>query len=104
MQATLFRARFPPPSSCAAVLAGVDGSSAWGASNTGVRAVMQRVVWNVVRPDICPDILGRPIQQRIDFQEAIRLIPSFEFERLPRCRLLAPKPGNPALLSNQSTF
>ena len=48
--------------------------------------------------------LGIPCVRDKVVQEAIRLIPSFEFERLPRCRLLAPKPGNPALLSNLSTF
>src|SRR5436309_6475191 len=104
MQATLFRARFPPPSSCAAVFAGMHGPSARRAADTRVSAVMQGVVRNVASSNICPDILGRPVEQWIDFQKAVRVIPGFEFKCLPRCRLLPPKPGNPALLSRQRAF
>ena len=62
---------------------------------------MQRVVSNAVRLDVNPNIIARPFHEGIDFDQAVRLIPSFKLQRLPARRLLPPEPRNPALLSSQ---
>src|SRR5437899_3294074 len=101
VQSALFGTRLPPPPSRAAVFAGPYGSGAGCAADAWIAAVVQRVVCDVMHFDVRPHIVCPPIEERIGLDQAVRIVPAFQFETLPCRRLLPPEACNPAFLPGQ---
>src|SRR5574337_2058001 len=55
----------PPPSPSPDIFTGLDGPRTRRAPDAGIAPIVQRVVRDVVLPDIGPDLLLRPIGQRV---------------------------------------
>src|SRR2546421_7603943 len=104
MQPAFFCTRFPPPSAGATVLARLDGARAWRTADAGIAVVVKSVVRNVMDFDVRPYVVARPFQQRINFDQTIRVVPVLQCERLPRLGLLATKSGDPVLLPGQRSL
>src|SRR5262245_15718480 len=83
MKPAFLFARLPPPASGAAVFAGLHSSRAWRTADAGISAVVKSIVGNAIRFDVRPDVVGRPLEQRIEFQQAVRVIPAFGLKVLP---------------------
>src|SRR5919112_159298 len=89
VQAALLRAfGFPPPAAGADILAERDGARARRAADAREEAVVQRVVRDLERPDVVPDVGLAPVGQRVE------LDPSGVADLVERhvaalCRLLA---------------
>src|SRR4051794_28955600 len=58
-----------------APLAPVPGLRAVRAADRRVAAIVQRVVGDVVREDVAPDVLLGPVDERAQLPEAVRLVP-----------------------------
>src|ERR671931_1807125 len=80
-----------------AAFAGAAGPGAVRAADRGVAAIVELVVGDVVLDDVAPDVLLGPVRQRVGLPELVLLVP-LEL-RGPRShrRLLAAKPGDPAV-------
>src|SRR5690349_1006282 len=59
----------PTPAAGAVILAGTYGSSARPAADAGIAAVVQRIIGDIVLGDEVPDILFRPVQERVDLHQ-----------------------------------
>src|SRR5216683_2369404 len=57
------------PASCAQIFPGLDCARAMGASNAGIIAIVQRVIWYVVLVDVTPDHFGSPVCNGIDLDQ-----------------------------------
>src|ERR1700751_3157826 len=74
------------------------------AADRGVAKVMQRVVGKVVLVDVSPQVLLRPVGQRVDLPDAPALVP-LELGRVrARRRLLTADPRDPRLNSLERPF
>src|ERR1700687_1710592 len=70
VQTALFeRFLFPPPAALAFVLSRIDRPCAWLAADRNKPALVQRIVRHVVRANICPHLLRRPIRNRIELHQ-----------------------------------
>ena len=75
MQAAFFLLIFfPPPAAGALRFAHANGTRAGRAADRGKSPVMQGVVGNAVVGDIARHLARAPIGERIDFDEAVRLV------------------------------
>src|ERR1043165_3452239 len=63
------------PSSGSIVLPFADRGGAGPASDTGITAIVQGIVWHIVRQDEFPNVVLRPPQKRIDLHEVELRIP-----------------------------
>ncbi len=80
VQPALFRSRFPPPAAGANIFAGLNGSRAWCAADAGISTVVQRVVGTSCALMYAQTSSLRPFEQRIDFDQAVRVVPGFELQ------------------------
>src|SRR5687768_16375371 len=88
VQSALLSARFlPPPSTGSEILSGFERTGTGRASDASIAAVVQRIVGNIVLTDVGPDIIQRPIQQRIKLRQAVARIPLLNLHRVPDRRL-----------------
>src|SRR6185369_15063315 len=62
---------FPPPAAGTEVLADGDGARARRAADAGKELVVQRVVVNVVRLDVVPDVGPAPVGERVELGAAL---------------------------------
>src|SRR3954470_19045977 len=63
------------PAARAGVLAGARLPGAVGAADRGIALIVERVVGNVVLADVIPDLLLRPVRERIELPEPEALVP-----------------------------
>src|SRR5437763_6422747 len=68
--ALLGRIGLPPPAARPPVLPRRDRSRAGGAADALVPLIVERVIGHVVRPHVVPDLLFRPVGQRVDLDDA----------------------------------
>src|SRR5690349_14451586 len=92
--------RFPPPAPGTDILMSFNRPGAGRAADTGITAVVQNVVGNLVRFDVAPNVLEGPIRQRIDL-DATLFIRLKNLELRAVRRLFPPKSGNPGSFSCQ---
>src|SRR5437764_87785 len=45
------------------------GLGAWGATDRGVPPVVERMVWQVVLEDVCPQVLFSPVRDRVELPQ-----------------------------------
>src|ERR1700719_4442785 len=86
---------FPPPAPCANVLTRKDRARARRATDAGVTAIVQRVVWNRVIANVGPDLVLAPIGQRIELAYRVCGIELLDFDRATGHRLRAALAGDP---------
>ena len=91
----------PPPPSCPGVLPGGGGAGAGCTADAGVAAVVQLVVGHPVLVEVRPDLLGRPLQHRVELLEPVPLVPGRDLEVSPAGRLLAAQPGQPRAVAGE---
>src|SRR5439155_6292991 len=65
----------PPPAAGADVLAGLDRARAGRAADTRVALVVEAVVGHVMLLDVVPDVVVRPLDERVELQDAVPLVP-----------------------------
>lgn len=63
------------PSTGSGVFSGAHGASAMSATNAGIFAVVQRVVWRVMLADVLPYLLGIPVGEGVNFHQTKFFIP-----------------------------
>src|SRR5215469_6926500 len=79
----------PGPTTGTRVFARANGTSAMSAANARVVEIMQRVVRNTVLVNVVPNVLIRPVSNRIDFDEPELPIPFNLFRGSPEYSLIA---------------
>ena len=52
---------FPPPASGTHILSRLDRTGARLAADRRIAFVVQEIIWNLVAPDIVPDVIFRPV-------------------------------------------
>src|SRR4051794_1542749 len=67
--ALLRRVRLPPPTAGAVGLAGVDRPGARLAADRRVALVVERVVRDALAADVVPDLLLRPLRERVQLHD-----------------------------------
>ena len=73
MEAALFLiGLLPPPAAGADVFTGLYRAGAGLAANGGIATIMECVVRHSVATEVMPDIIFRPIGERIEFLHAVR--------------------------------
>src|SRR5689334_4950830 len=71
MQSALLRIRIlPPPAPGAAVCARLHRARARRATDAGIALVVQRVVRQLARADVGPDLFVRPVEDGTDLDDA----------------------------------
>src|SRR6266508_6213390 len=63
------------PAASAGVLARCRLPGAVGAADRGIALIVERVVGDVVLADVVPDLLLRPVGERVEFPQAEALVP-----------------------------
>ena len=102
MKATLFGVGvFPPPAAGADVFAGGDGAGAGGAADARVKAVVQRVVRDLVELEVGPHLLFAPVRERVEFCKAVAIVEGADRQSFASRRLLRAQSGDPGLLAGQ---
>src|SRR2546428_6333368 len=91
----------PPPAAGAFILARFDGPRAWRAADARVAAIVQRVVRDAMRFNVGPDVVARPIRQRIELGDAVQSVEFFDGDCAPGDRLPAAQAGDPRLLAGK---
>src|ERR1700760_4448031 len=66
---------FPPPAAGTDVFAGRDGAGTGGAADAGIALGMQRIHRHIMSAEVIPDILLRPIRERVEFLQPVLRIP-----------------------------
>jgi len=99
--AFFFGGVFPPPAAGAKILAGADGPGAWRTADADKALVVQRIVGNVVLPYVVPDLLERPVEQRVKLDQLVRRIPFKRLHVEAVGRLLSANAGDPDFLPFQ---
>src|SRR5512133_2645342 len=93
--ALCFRRSCPAPG--ARILAGADRLGAMGAADRRVALVVQRVVRNAVLADVVPDVLLRPVRDRVQLPEPEAPVPGELRRAGPVLGVLAADPGDPCV-------
>src|SRR5471030_1006626 len=102
VQAALFRVRvLPPPAAGAHVFARFDGARAGRAAYRWVALVVQGIIGDVVVADVVPDVLLRPVGERIKLGHAVGRIVFLHMQFGARGRLGAALAGDPGLVAGQ---
>src|SRR5271154_1534032 len=103
MHAAFFgRARLPPPSARASVLALGYGARAWRASYRLVALVVELVVGHVVGADVVPHLVIRPIGQGSELYDTSVVVIDFDFADVRARRpLVAPESRDPCAVVHQ---
>src|SRR6478736_7384923 len=94
----------PPPAAGAAVGARLHGTRAGCTADAGVALVMQRVVRQLARADVIPDVVVGPVEDGADLGDAA--IGRVHFHRLrqrARDRLFMPHAGDPCAGTGDGT-
>src|SRR5207344_2655469 len=76
--AFLERGGLPPPASAPGILARSNGTRARRAADARIAAIVERVVRHVVRAHVAPDLVRRPIGERIEFRQSMERVELFE--------------------------
>lgn len=87
---------FPPPAAGALRFAGADRTRARGATDRGEALPVQGVGRHAVRDRECLDLLPRPVDQRVELEEAAHRVNGHKARAAALCRLIRPQPGDPA--------
>ena len=83
---------------------GMYASRAMRAANTGIPAIVQRIVRQIVVMDVAPDFSGGPIGERVDFDQMKLRIP-LHLERAGSGRCLVPTDaGHPGAQVRELSF
>src|SRR5215472_6970604 len=64
------------PASAALIFSRQDGAGAILATNTGIAAIVQRVIGNVVIADVAPHLCGVPVGDRVNFDDVEFRVPA----------------------------
>src|SRR5690349_17794021 len=91
----------PPPAACPFVFAGLNRSGTRRATDAWIPAIVQRVIRHVALADVLPHFVVRPLDERIYFDEIVRLVP---FDLVHGCacdRLLATQSRDPRIETGQ---
>src|ERR1700752_2019948 len=80
-----------------ATVAAEPGLRAGGAADRSVALVVQGVVREVVFEDVAPDVLLRPVGERVELPDAAPPVALQLGRRRPGRRLLAADPGDPGV-------
>src|SRR5262252_2316486 len=92
----------PPPAAGPLVLAGLDGPGAGRAPDGRVAALIEGVVVEPVLPDVCPDLVPAPGDERRDLGDAAMGGVGLHDRRAPAAGgLVPPQPGHPGVESLQ---
>ena len=86
---------FPPPAAGALWLAWGDGAGAGGTPDGQEALVVKHVVWNVLDTNQFCDLVPRPVEQRIEFQQLPFGVEQHEVQCLPVVGLIRPQSGQP---------
>src|ERR1700722_2976169 len=89
---------FPPPATRAMVLARHDRPGAGRAADARITLLMEAVEGQLASPDVRPDLLLGPVEQRADLVQAVLRIPLDGFAFSTGLRLLAPHAGDPRIV------
>src|ERR1044071_4900106 len=96
---------FPPPAARALIFPGLDRAGARRAADARESLIMQLVVRHFMSGDVVPDLLARPVRQRIDLDDAAVLRVDFYPARLGAGdRLLAAHTGHPGIQTGECPF
>ena len=86
------------PAARTRVLPRFDGFRAGPAADAWITVIMQRVIGQVVRLDMLPYLVTRPLSQRIELDHLVGIIPFDKFCICPECRLVATDAGDPGVV------
>src|SRR5438105_11317597 len=96
--ALLWRVRLPPPASGAVGLAGLDRPGARCAADRRVALVVQLVVRDVELADVVPDLVLRPLGERVKLDDRAVVVVDLDLADVrPGRPLVAPEPGDPGV-------
>src|SRR4029077_20300249 len=91
--ALLRRPRPPPPAAGAGGLAGRDGARAGGAADRRVPLCIQRMHGDLVVAEVVPDLLLRPLGERVELEETAMVVVDLDFADVrTACPLVAAEP------------
>lgn len=93
---------FPPPSSRSDILAGLYGASTRLTANAGVALVVELVIGHAVLMNILPYLLLSPLDEWVDLDEPVHVVPFHEVHVLTSHALLSSQPAHPYVESLHS--
>lgn len=86
------------PATRARVLPAFDGLGAGPAPDAGIAIVVQRVVWQIVRLDVFPDLIAGPGRKRVQLDHLIGVVPLDEPRVSTESRLVAADACDPGAI------
>ena len=86
---------FPPPPTGPGILSGLDGPCTWLAANARVSFVMQDIIGNIPFVDVVPYLFFSPVDQGVQFDQAVLLITFYHLIEKPGDSLVLPEPAYP---------
>ena len=87
------------PAPGARIFTGVHGRGAVRAANTGVAAIVERVVWHVMLSDVLPDVRVGPCRQGIELHQLKLVVPLHQTGMGAGWRLIPADAGDPGGIS-----
>src|SRR5436190_5687894 len=100
--ALLRRVRLPPPATRALLLAGLDRARARSAADRRVALVVERVVRDVVLAHVVPDLVLRPLGERVQLDDRAVVVVDLDLADVRARRpLVAAQAGDPGVESMQ---
>src|SRR5437667_306490 len=88
------------PAAGAFVLAATDRRRAWPATDAGIAAIVQRIVWHIVLGDERPHVALGPVKQRIDFHQVEFCVPLNDGSLGAIAGLILANGANPCLVTD----
>src|ERR1017187_4679101 len=95
--------RFPPPASCADILARRHRAGAGFATDARKAAIVERIVGDAEEVQVGPDFLLPPVRERTEFLQAVRRVVLLQRQARPGDRLLAAQARDPGALAGEGT-